>query len=362
VLFRSTFCRETYGLPLDQALNRAAVFQIVRERSRSCAEYWRGQGCDLSGYNTNESADDLEALRVALGAKKISLWGISYGTHLALATIKRHEQSIDRAILAGVEGLDDTVKSPADVQQHLAEIARLVRADPTLNKEIPDLLGLMRTVLARLEREPATVHVTDPKTREERAVVVNKYVMQLLTASAVGTDALLALPRLYHAASNGDFAEIAQQWVSLSNSSIGFAMAFMMDCSSGASAERRQRVAREADGTLLENAANIAFPDVCDAWGSPDLGAGFRAPVRSRVPVLFISGTLDGRTPVSNAEAVRKGFPNSTHLIIEGAWHSDPLFLASPRIKDVMLEFMRGVPASTTRIALPPPTFATLKN
>jgi len=29
---------------------------------------------------------------------------------------------------------------------------------------------------------------------------------------------------------------------------------------------------------------------------------------------LFISGTLDGRTPVSNAETVRKGFPNGTHL------------------------------------------------
>jgi pimeloyl-ACP methyl ester carboxylesterase len=357
----NTFCRETYSLPLEQAPDRAAVVQVARERSRSCVAYWQGQGCDLTGYNTNESADDLEALRVALGAKKISLWGISYGTHLALATIKKHEQSIDRVILAGVEGLDDTLKSPAAVQRHLEDIDRLVRADPALRVEIPDFLGLMRTVLERLDREPATVRATDPKSRQDRTVVINRYVMQLLTASAVGTDSLLAFPRLYYAASKGDFSEIAQQWVALSNSGIGFAMAFMMDCSSGASGERRRQIARESDGTLLGSAADGVFPDVCDAWGDPDLGEGFRVPVRSNVPALFISGTLDGRTPVGGAEAVRQGFPNSSHLVIEGAWHGDPLFLSSPRIEDVMGEFMRGVPVSATAIALPPPAFVPLK-
>jgi pimeloyl-ACP methyl ester carboxylesterase len=355
-------CRETYDLPLDKSLSREKVIRGTRERSRSCAEYWRGQGVDLSGYNTNENADDIEALRKALGAKKVSLWGISYGTTLALATIKRHGQNIDRAILAGVEGSDSMLKSPSDVQQHLADIDRLVRADANLNKQIPDFLGLMRTVLDRLEKEPVTVEATDPKTKQKVEVVINKYVLQLLTASAIGTDVITAFPRLYLAASKGDFSEIAPQWLNLSRSSIGSAMAFMMDCSSGASVERHRRIQREARETLLENAADIVFPDVCDAWGNPDLGRSFRAPVKSNIPVLFISGTLDGRTPVSNAEEVRKAFPNSKHLIIEGAWHSDPLFLSSPKIKDVMLEFMRGVPVSTTRITLPPLKFAPLKS
>src|SRR4030095_14640237 len=37
---------------------------------------------------------------------------------------------------------------------------------------------------------------------------------------------------------------------------------FMTDCSSGASVERRRRIQREARETLLENAADIVFPDV----------------------------------------------------------------------------------------------------
>lgn len=81
-----------------------------------------------------------------------------------MATIKRHGQNIDRAILAGVEGLDSMLKPPSEVQQHLVDIALLVQADPNLNKQIPDFLGLMRTVLDHLEKEPVTVEVTDPRT------------------------------------------------------------------------------------------------------------------------------------------------------------------------------------------------------
>src|SRR5262249_10125604 len=131
-----------------------------------------------------------------------------------------------------------------------------------------------------------------------------------------------------------------------------------MDCYSGVSPARRRQIAREAKTGLLEDGMDLPFPDVCDAWGNPDLGEAFRQHPKSRLPVLFISGTFDVRTPVSNAEEVRRGFPNSEHLIIEGAVHSDPLFLSSPKIKDAMLEFMRGQKISTTRITLLPLKFS----
>jgi pimeloyl-ACP methyl ester carboxylesterase len=119
-------------------------------------------------------------------------------------------------------------------------------------------------------------------------------------------------------------------------------------------------ILREEKQTVLERLIDLPFPEICQAWGVPDLGAAFRSPVKSRVPTLFISGTLDARTPVSNADEVRQGFPESAHLIIEGAAHSDDLFLSSPQIQQVMLEFMKGQKLSTTRITLPPPRFSTI--
>jgi hypothetical protein len=47
-------------------------------------------------------------------------------------------------------------------------------------------------------------------------------------------------------------------------------------------------------------------------------------------------------------------------MIIEGAVHSDPLFLSSPKIKDGMMEFLRGQPVTVTKIVAPPMKFGPL--
>src|SRR5262245_58497115 len=354
-------CQEQIDFPVDSAPDREEILGLFKKQSRACAQSWREQGVDLNGYNTNESADDLDALRKALGSEKISLWAISYGTHLALATIRRHEKSIHRAILAGIEGPAHTIKLPRNTQQHLINLDKLVKSDTTLSQDIPDLLNLMKAVLDRVERAPVTVEVTDPENQQKVKVTINKFMLQYLTINFFGGGENF-LPRGYYLLSKGEFSWVAQMWLRTvrSRPGIGSAMSFMMDCFSGISPERRRQIARESKETLLGDLIDFPLPDVCDAWGSPDLGAEFRNPVSSIVPTLFISGTLDVRTPVSNAEEVRKGFRSSAHLIIEGAMHSDPLFLSSPKIKEVMLQFMRGEPLATTGIVLPALKFASL--
>jgi len=352
-------CFERLALPLDVAPTREAAIKELRENARGCVSYWRDiQRVDLTGYNTNESADDLEDLRKALGANQISLWSISYGTHLAFATMRRHPKSIHRAILAGTEGPDHTYKLPSNIQKHLEDFAAVIKADPQIGKDIPDFLGLMKSVFDRLDAQPETVEITDPRTKLKVKVIVNKFVMQYIVANNIGTTVTARFPALFYRASKGDFTNPAQVWLDQSRSEIGSAMSFMMDCASGQTAARRERIEREAKGTLLEDIFNFPFPDICEEWKAPDLGDTFRAPLRSDVPVLFISGTLDARTPISNAEEYRTGFSNSTHMIIEGAVHSDPLFLSSPKIKDGMMEFLRGQPVTVTKITAPPMKFA----
>jgi len=93
-----------------------------------------------------------------------------------------------------------------------------------------------------------------------------------------------------------------------------------------------------------------------------DLGDGFRAPVQSNLPVLCISGTLDGRTPPDNAVEVLETLPNGKHLIIEGAGHSDPLFLSDPQIAVTMEQFLQGKPIKNKTIQLPPMKFYVAEN
>jgi len=48
------------------------------------------------GCSTRERAADIDALRPARGAEQSSLWGIGYGSHLVLATLKSHGATIHR--------------------------------------------------------------------------------------------------------------------------------------------------------------------------------------------------------------------------------------------------------------------------
>ncbi len=349
-------CPETWSYPLDKPGEREAMLEAALATARDCAAHWKEQGVDLAAYSTNESADDLEALRQALGASTISLWSISYGTHLALATVKRHPERIDRVIMAGLEGPDHTIKLPSDQQEMLEKIDALVKEDPVMRQKLPDFLGTVEAVLDRLDQEPVTVDVVDQESGETVPLTIGKFDVQLVSTFFLrGPSNFKGLLGFYLEMQQGDFSGVAPLVLQFGRSGSFQAMSTAMDAASGISDQRRARVAREREETLLGDAINFPFPEVAEALGVPDLGPAFRANVETDVPALFISGTLDGRTPVHNAEEVRAGFSNSAHLIIDGAGHSDPLFLSSPRIAEVMLAFLKGEPVEDEVVTLPPP-------
>jgi tetratricopeptide (TPR) repeat protein len=82
----------------------------------------------------------------------------------------------------------------------------------------------------------------------------------------------------------------------------------------------------------------------------PRLGDDFRARVVSDIPVLFVSGTLDGRTPISNAKEIAEGFSDHRHLIIRNASHGGDLFTSSPKILESVKMFLRGETLPWTEI------------
>jgi pimeloyl-ACP methyl ester carboxylesterase len=347
-------CPESWDLPLDRPDSREEILRVGREKAHICVNFWRQQGVDLTGYTTEESVDDIEDLRKALGYDTLNLYGASYGSHLALATIRRHGTHISRAVLATVEGLDHTIKLPSSIQRHLEQLNTLLKADPYWQTRTPDLLQLMQSIFERLEREPIAVSVTDRRTKEHVAICAGKFDLQWLTASGLGPQSFIAkLPSRYYAMSQGDFSWLATRVFSRRREWIGNAMSYVMDSASGVSPERYARIQHEAPHTLLSDLINFPFPDIAPAWESRDLGPAFRAPFTSQVPTLFLSGTLDARTPISNAEEIRTGFPHSHHIIIENATHSTAEIMQAPGVTSAMIDFLRGEPVTLTQSTIP---------
>ncbi|MDX1582215.1 MAG: alpha/beta hydrolase, partial [Thermoanaerobaculia bacterium] len=336
-------CSEQYVLPFDEPATRYEASKILADAAAECFERLRKDGADLSGYTTVENAADLVDLRRALGAEKLRLIGISYGSHLALAAMKNHPDGIERVVLAGPEPLHHTLKLPSDQQTLLEEISRLATIDATTRKQVPDLLGSIEKLLDELREEPQTVSVTDPRSGATIPVTVGVEDLQGILAGMLrGPDSFATMPDLVYRLEQDDWLALAIMSAGQRFGTLPGAMSLVMDCASGASAAWLKRIEREAKTTLLGDAINSFMPGICQGLGVPDLGDEFRAPVESDIPTLVIAGTLDGRTPSSNAAELEKQLGDVKTVVIEGAGHGTPLFMSSPKIAESIAAFMRG--------------------
>lgn len=349
-------CDESLTFPIDRPIDRAGYLKIYIAAARSCAEGWRRRGVDLNSYTSDVSADDLDDVRAALGAPKMALWALSYGNTLAIATIRRHPDRIARAIMAGVEGQDHAAKLPSTYRAHLRQLDALMRTSP-LASEIPNLETMLETLVKRLDARPQPITVTFRDSGKTQTMMLDGKMLSWTLMGVWGSDGVGIIPWLVLQTYKGDFSDIAAL-IGYSGNGMESAMHGAMDCASGVSPQRQSAVDRLAGDTLF---ADINFPymEVCAGWGVKPIGPGYWAPVRSTIPVLFISGTLDAKTPPFQAEEIRRGFPNSAHLIIDGAVHSNPLFLSNPRILPVMLDFLAGKPMKDMRLTAEPIAFLT---
>lgn len=69
------------------------------EYETACAEAFTADGIDLGAYNSAQSAQDIVMLVEALGYDQVNLYGISYGTRLALTVLRDQPQIVRAAIL-----------------------------------------------------------------------------------------------------------------------------------------------------------------------------------------------------------------------------------------------------------------------
>lgn len=351
-------CSAQPDIAFDQPLTQARYLESMKRAAAWCADQWRDSGIDLQAYNTRESVEDLEALRKALGAEKIDLWGISYGTHLALAMAKKYPHSVGRMVLASTEGLDETIKLPSLSDAQLQRIADEISADATARQTYPDLLRLMRDTLATYRQNPATIEVKSPRTGEMVKLGVGAFDIQLMTAGYMTGDreGIAMLPRFFSLLHQRDFTQIGDKFLGMRASLWTLnPMSMAMDAASGISAERWQQVQREAQTSILGRAHNLPFPDVNAEVGVTDLGDSFRAAFSSDIPTLFFFGSLDGRTFMESHHTLAARFTQATVITVKRGGHN--LFMSSPDILSTMKDFYQGKPVNEGVIELDAITF-----
>lgn len=315
---------------------------------------WTRAGVAMTGYNTEQNADDIDDLRRHLGAEKVDLWGISYGTHLALSMLKRHGDRVNRVALASLEGQDQTVKRPAAIDALLRQVDALLADDPAARAAVPDLPALMRRVHTKLEARPALTTVTLRGAPGE--IRMGGFGVQMLAGGLIANpDTLAMLPSLYLGLDAGRTDMLAPFLGDVADLLSITGMPEATDLASGISPGRLAVVRREAKAAVLGEALNFPMPQLLGVVPGVDLGEGFRTSIRIDHPALLVAGSLDGRTPLAEQDEVAAQFQRKSRVIVENAGHN--VFEAHPDVQALLVRFFRGEAVADTRLSLPPPKF-----
>jgi pimeloyl-ACP methyl ester carboxylesterase len=344
-------CPSKGPLPTDFLSTRRRAVDALREVTSACLVEWRERGVNIGAYNTRESSDDLESLRVALGARRLNLLAFSYGTHLALSYARRYPDGVGRMVLQGVRGPDQSLKSPEVYARGFHQLSRLAAEDSTARSLAPDIEQLLGATLDRLTPSPIQVSVTDPAGAPV-AIIIGKEGLQLLVSNAPDDP---RLPALLASLAKGDSTLLAQvasaAWQGLGEVNL---MARAVDCASGSSAAARERVSHEVAGALLGNPAPnlVRLPDYCEVFGDIALPEEFRSPITSAAPTLFISGQLDVQAPAEEAAAVARGFSRGVELIVANGRHE---LLPITAVRAVVVDFFAGRDVAGRALTADPP-------
>ncbi|MEE9434606.1 MAG: alpha/beta hydrolase [Sphingorhabdus sp.] len=335
-------CVSSQKMGSTEIISDALYAKKHQDALRECLSFWKENGIDARGYNTPESVSDLDTLREHLGSKKLTLWGISYGSHLALAAVKQIEDRIEKIVIASAEGLDQTIKLPARTDEYFTRVQEAIDTQPKTKAAWPDVKSTMRRVHAKLEKNPILIKVPQEDGTVSDYLWQRRDMQQTASSTISDPVPLSLLLQLYDTLDKGDtqLLEGVAPFVIGSSEEISYRpMSVLMDIASGTSADRRSMITKQAETSLLATYLNQPI-ELEDVDPSLVLRESFRQAPVSDVPVLLLSGTLDGRTYIESQREAVAGFSNLQSVTIRNVGHN--LFMASSDVTATIQDFMRG--------------------
>src|SRR3954447_9965983 len=193
------------GLLRCRALERDPRLRSVRA-GEACA---RALGEARRFYTTPDSVEDLEALRADLGVQRLTLFGISYGTELALAYARAHPDHVDRLILDSVVDPDD--RDPFGLAGFRAMGRTLAALCPAHCRGVSaDPIGDLGKLAARLKANPLHGVSYDRRGRRHKRVIRPATLDDLLYDADYNPPLRSGLPAAVKAATTGDAAPLAR--------------------------------------------------------------------------------------------------------------------------------------------------------
>ena len=314
---------------LDKHLSVTDSERLQLQALRACHDRLVGSGVDLNAFNALENAADVHDLILALGYKQANLYGVSYGTRLALTTMRLFPSVIRSVVLDSVyPPQKNRTDLPGAAQRVFNVLFQGCAAEAHCNLLYPHLDSVFYKLVTDLNAGPAHFQATDATTGKSYNVVMagDDFVFVLFSALYV-TQFIPVLPKMIFQMRDHNYALLSAIYGAVEfDDTFSDGMFYSDECSEDWNFLTQSDIAGAMQGITpqirpaLQNDLQLEYED-CRLWHVQQSPAAQKQPVVSSIPTLVLSDEYDPITPPANGKLATQTLRNSYYFLFPGLGH-----------------------------------------
>ncbi len=325
---RGTGLSNKLECPEDNSPDDVFVFdaELTAQTALAC---YKQLPSDPRFYTTSIAVTDLESLRLAVDVKQWNIYGVSYGTRVALHYLRRYPDSVRTMTLDAVvpPGVALGPGISIDAQNALDRMFERCVSDNHCNSAFPGLKQDTLRFLDNLREKPEEIRFENFETGSLDTIRLSVHhvslTMRILSYSSHGVS---ILPYLLHEAyANRNFAPLARQAALQRNQltqTLATGMHNAIICTEDAPLARNDTSnPAEYANTYLGDTPLKALKANCTHWPAGVIDLDFHEQVTSDAQILILSGSADPVTPDTYGERLMANLPNALHIVNPNQGH-----------------------------------------
>lgn len=340
--------------------NSPAQFASVRRQSaaygRSCVKN-SAPGL-AANVDTVSAARDMDVIRAALGEKKVSYLGLSYGTYLGKTFARLYPHRINTMVLDGaidhsVSPRDFLYEEASSLSDVFGRFASWCSASTSCALHGQNVVKIWDDLLARAARTPipAPNAKTGPKALDDQAIRMVLPNLLLMSSSVVIPSTWTTLGDAIARAQAGDASALSD------NSMVGQpqdayaaigCQSFPPQLRGYADAAARLAHARAISPHTGGASEAWAMTDMCASWPLPASDPWKPEKVTGTPPILITSNRYDPSTPLVWAQGLHREIAGSALLVADVSGHTTFFNSACARTEQADYLISGHLPTTTT--------------